>query len=434
MPFPIDMSQAFRYPSQLTRLARAVRAAGEQDETRWIEWKRSLDLTTEHAVWHIAKQILGFANRDPSTAVQWAEGYAYLLVGISPGRLDGVAQIDHERLISKIRPYVGGEIVWTPEYVRLDNVDVLVIIVEPPHPGDGIHVVRKSFSGYQPGTVLIRRSGQTAQADVDEMAMLQRRLLAGTPQVQLGVEPVSHAIETWPEFSGIAQAWTDRVRPRLLAARHSASNRRDSVGGVIMPVLPDRRTLEEYNKEVEDYLRKAHKAIVRQVVWRLGKHNPAMLRLRVVNPTERNFSQVRVSVTIDVAAVRTFNQKSLDLLNKAQPKVPEPPSAFGTPRSILPDSLGKQFIAVPNTIGDTALRRSWYADSLGDKVQIVFQPCDLRPNDSPSLAAVPLIVMAETGASIKIEWTATATNANGQATGSMELAVTASTLDVNIAT
>jgi hypothetical protein len=102
MPFPTDVSHPFRYPSELRRLVEAVRGAGGYDETRWIEWKRTLELTATAGIRHIAKQILGFANRDPQIAAMWAGGYAYLVIGASPDALEGVTQVDPEQLVSKV--------------------------------------------------------------------------------------------------------------------------------------------------------------------------------------------------------------------------------------------------------------------------------------------------------------------------------------------
>ena len=57
------------------------------------------------------------------------------MIGASPEALGGVTQIDPEQLVSKIRPYVGSAVTWTPEYVEIDGTVVLVIIVEPPRSG-----------------------------------------------------------------------------------------------------------------------------------------------------------------------------------------------------------------------------------------------------------------------------------------------------------
>jgi hypothetical protein len=91
----------------LRRLADAVRNASDYDETRWIAWKSNLDLTSDHGQLHMIKQILGFANRDPSVAKRWAEGHAYLLVGVDPRRLKGVTAVDTQTLSQNLKPYIG---------------------------------------------------------------------------------------------------------------------------------------------------------------------------------------------------------------------------------------------------------------------------------------------------------------------------------------
>ena len=57
-------------------------------ETDYLEWKSSFDLGKTRYRAATAKQILGFANRDPDRAVRNARGYAYLLIGVSFFYLD----------------------------------------------------------------------------------------------------------------------------------------------------------------------------------------------------------------------------------------------------------------------------------------------------------------------------------------------------------
>src|SRR6266511_468010 len=83
----VDTSQPLLRPSQLTALVRAVRDADSHDEHRWIEWKSGLDLTTAAGQGHIAKAVLGLANRQPAAAAHHAGGYGYLLVGVEPGAI-----------------------------------------------------------------------------------------------------------------------------------------------------------------------------------------------------------------------------------------------------------------------------------------------------------------------------------------------------------
>ena len=102
-------------------------------ETRWIEWKRSLDLTTPAGRFVAAKAILGFANRSPEVAAQTCEGTAYLVVGAEPGRVDGVeAIVDHAHLAQKIKTFADGPR-WTPHDIPYEGKTVLVIVAR--HPG-----------------------------------------------------------------------------------------------------------------------------------------------------------------------------------------------------------------------------------------------------------------------------------------------------------
>jgi hypothetical protein len=323
VPFPIDVSKPFRYPSELKRLVQAVRAAGEYDETRWIEWKRSLDLTGAEGIRHIARQILGFANREPRVAGQWAGGYAYLVIGASPEALMGVTQLDHEQLVSKIGPYVGSHVTWTPEYIEIDGVIVLVIIMDPPHLGDNIHVLRKDLDRYKAGAVFIRRHGQTIQADADEMAMLQRRLLAREPQIELAVESVVSAIETMPDFQRAINRWASVERFRMVASRRQAEP-----SAAYFAESRDDRTVEQHEDEIHTYLAKAKQVLRDRGLWSLARHRPAMLALQLLNRGARNYAQVGVVLTIKSAVVGGHDGVLLNLLNNDEPIMPEPPAPW----------------------------------------------------------------------------------------------------------
>jgi hypothetical protein len=103
----IDTSRPLLRPSELIALVRAVEAAQPEDEHLWIEWKSSLDLNASAGQAHVAKAILGFANRHPATAAQHAGGYAYMLVGVQPGQISGVQPIDPATLTARIDVAVG---------------------------------------------------------------------------------------------------------------------------------------------------------------------------------------------------------------------------------------------------------------------------------------------------------------------------------------
>lgn len=146
MALEIDTSEPLLDANQLKELVQAVHGAGEYDEKYWIEWKSRLDLRKRSGVVHVARTVIGFANRDPATALRWAGGYAYMLVGVEPGRLDGVDAVDLATLFPQVQTYVGRDVRWVPEYVEIEGKTVLVAVVDPPRLGDCIHCFHKEYS------------------------------------------------------------------------------------------------------------------------------------------------------------------------------------------------------------------------------------------------------------------------------------------------
>jgi hypothetical protein len=426
--FPIDVSQPFRYPSELKRLVNAVREAGKYDETRWIEWKSTLDLGSPAGIRHLAKNVLGFANRDPQVASTWAAGYAYVIVGASPGELNGVKPIDPERLTSQVQPYVGGEITWTPEYVMIENLDVLVVVVEPPRSGDSIHALRKDLDRYRAGIILIRRPGQTVQADPDEVAMLSRRLLARGTQIDLAVEPTATTIEAQPDFSDLPASWTQTRRSQLLeaAAKPPAGSeaRGQRAGGFSLSPWAS-SLLSEHEHRIDEYLEDARKVQLERCVWRLSHHSPATLELAIVNRTVHNFAQVRVTLEMKAEGITVFDGDLLRLINDTEPKLPTPPPVNTSPMYQLSNWPG--FQARMLTSPPSFRQREWVAHKADDQVHIEFDAQDVRPHDTVRLPTVPLLIAAQPETVIAVEWSSTATNVNGTARGTFGICLTKST-------
>src|SRR6266542_6637592 len=210
----IDVDAPFLRPSELRTLVCAVRDATGQDEHAWIDWQVGLDVTTTAGVAYVAKQILGFANRDPAEARRRAGGYAYLLVGVAPGSLAGSNEVDPAALVDQVRHYVGDVIRWTPEQVVVEGVEALIIVVDPPRSGDPIHCLHKQLHNFPPGTVFVRHTGRTEPASVADMEMLQRRLLDRTPGLELSVTAQPSTIEPIPDFARFVNDWAAEQKPR----------------------------------------------------------------------------------------------------------------------------------------------------------------------------------------------------------------------------
>ena len=216
MTLALDTSMALRSDDELGRLADAIhRAPSSEQETRSIEWKGSWDLrSSAKDRFSAAKHILGFANRDVETAARTFEGCAYVVAGAQPGTATGVAVEDSATLTGWLSAYLGTDgPVWSPHWVALAGVTVLVLSIEAPLPGDPIHTLRKAFQGFAPGRVFTRREGQTAEADPHELKMLQARLLADqtdvSPSGQLDL--IGRMSDQLDQISGAA--WAEALDP-----------------------------------------------------------------------------------------------------------------------------------------------------------------------------------------------------------------------------
>ena len=187
MVLNVDTSRALRTPEQVLSLVQAVYDAAPEDESRAVEWKSGYaDLTSAEASFAIGRAILGLANRPVAVAAALLEGVGYVLVGVEPKSLDGQQVPDSAELLNAVRRYTGhGWPYWDARSLVLDGMNVLVVTVEPPHQGDRIALLQKSYQALRgsmvpEGTVFVRQPGATERASRTELEMLQDRLLSGS--------------------------------------------------------------------------------------------------------------------------------------------------------------------------------------------------------------------------------------------------------------
>jgi hypothetical protein len=216
MTLAIDTSTALRSAEQVRVLAEAIfRAPQSEQESRCVEWKGSWDLRgSAKDRFSTAKHILGFANRDVEIASRTFEGCAYLVAGVEPGVAAGVAHEDSATLTGWLSTYLGTDgPVWSPHWVTVVGVTVLVLLIEAPLPGDPIHSLRKAYDGCAPGRVFTRREGQTAEANPDELKMLQARLTAIQPDTNLSaqLDLIGRMSDQLDEISRVA--WAEALDP-----------------------------------------------------------------------------------------------------------------------------------------------------------------------------------------------------------------------------
>lgn len=184
----VDTSRQLRTDDELLHLIAAIHGSRpDAQETSWLEWKSSLDLTKSHGRFAVAKAILGFANRSVDDARLTTGGAAYMVVGVEPGTAPGVAAIDHADLTPGIKTYASTPR-FTPRTLRFSGVEVLVVVIEPPELGDPIHPLQKQFDKFDAGVVFHRGHARTAPAGPKEIEMLAERFAQGARQPELDLK------------------------------------------------------------------------------------------------------------------------------------------------------------------------------------------------------------------------------------------------------
>ncbi|GAA2156906.1 hypothetical protein GCM10009760_58410 [Kitasatospora kazusensis] len=440
MAIPLDISQAFRFPDEVAQLVAAVVAAGGDDESSWIEWKERLELARDEQFQHLPHTVLGFANRDPATAAQWAQGYGYLIVGAEPSLCPGITPMDPGDLSEKLRGYIGDRIGWHPQYVDLEGVKVLVIAVDPPRPGDPLHTLRKPLRNFRPGVLFTRLPGQTVQASPDHVEMLERRLLTGANGLDVTVATEGEQIlEHAADGEAIIKRWgteqlKDRIRPLEQSSPPSeakgASPFAPHVAGVLAqigPLIAERRSTEAYTVEVGNYVSACQQVMGKRLKQLHADHPANQLRLTLTNNTDRPFAAVQV--TVQVRGAWHIDPGAYDWA-----PLPEEPAPWGTNTALTTPYIN---LSVPYPTGPASLaplRRP-----VGAQVQqaerdviITYPPLDLRPHARHQLPIITLAAASqpELGQSVSVTWKSTSTNVNGQCHGSIDLARRESTLDL----
>jgi hypothetical protein len=172
--------------AELEALVVAVRdGAPDEPERDALEWKGALDVASNKGRFELARQILGFGNRDVALASRTFGGYAYLLVGVEPDGLPGVDMPDPAELNNALARFIAeGHPHWHPERVEVDGRTVLVIEVAPPRTGDRICTLQREFDGARPGRIFVRRPGQTIEASPSVVRALEDRYAAAVVEAQ----------------------------------------------------------------------------------------------------------------------------------------------------------------------------------------------------------------------------------------------------------
>lgn len=344
MALDLDLSFPLRGLDGRRDLVRAVVGGHSSDESDWLEWKTDPDLNSKSGCFHLAKAILGMANRPVEVAVRSCGGYGYVVVGAEPKNLSGVTMPDPAKWIELVEVYLKGGVgpPWDWTILPLEGKDVLVLTVEPPKAGDPPWPLRKELSSYRSGTLFVRKPGKTEPALAEDVDALCDRLRAGGSQLpQLTVEFIGDVPVPWlvgQDASEAVAEWVQHQRDRLIESAQTVDYERNrpvwevgtadrmettSAGGAqswarqarqqmaadVQKTLqsgalaqfqdePDERTLAEFTAEVNAWAADSAKPALNNLPLRYCDAGYGLVRLRVVNNSPQYLSGVEVRLHI----------------------------------------------------------------------------------------------------------------------------------------
>ncbi|MFD0142896.1 MULTISPECIES: hypothetical protein [unclassified Streptomyces] len=436
--------------SQYLELVKAVRAASAADELDWLEWKSTLDFQPKNKAdkssrAHLARAIIGFANRQPDVALRNVEGYGFLVVGVDPEGYYGVDELDSVELERWITPYVGEEIDWRTTYVHVseeghERLPVLIVTVSPPSWGDPIYCIRKEIPPPPRGeseqtkdketireaTIFVRRTGRTDRARAVDIDRLGERLLRRhqaldlTLSVQQGV--VHPVVTPADDLDRVVEAERERlVRPLRSATGGSAMEQ--MMRGFSYPgSTPDQRSREEYLEEVNQYLEALRKALPKTLPEVAALAAPR-IALRLHNRTHIHLKdvQIRLELPDGVLALPPMDPDDQDKSEPVSRELPKAPRPYGPVKRDMYGGLPPSLLQGFPGVMPASLPHTWEIEVVANTV--VFPEEDVRVGLSEDLAPFVAVTEQPLSGTLQVSWTATATNMEGTAQGTLALPI-----------
>ncbi len=191
----------------------------------------------------------------------------------------------------------------------------------------------------------------------------------------------------------------------------------------------DQRTEEEFDSDLEGYLAHCRDVLQQQTAYLLCRHPANTVNLSLVNNTETVFRDVKVVATICAAEVLEHVEQ--------WPKIPSEPRPWRSRRAIdwqANLTAGSMYHGFGlGTLGLVRRARPLAEveiEAIGDNVEAVFDPVDLRPGDQLPLPDLRVLPRGADGHALRITWKATALNADGRNQGTLSVMTTASKLSL----
>ncbi|MGW4704665.1 AlbA family DNA-binding domain-containing protein [Streptomyces sp. NPDC004285] len=394
-------------------LIHAVLNASSADETRWLEWKSQHDVSKPAGAFAVSKAILGFANRMPDVAEQWAGGHAYLLVGVNEDAIHGVPTHDVEKVDSWLRRYLGEFSRYQFTYVPMDTDEgkrqVMLVDVSPPRWGDHIHPLHKEYESYRPGTVFHRYAGKTEPARPAEIYALTERARRAAKRVNVDVTMITGAVAVLAPTEEVRRTITDFLREEMMRQVDAADEKKKVAAShpfQIRVLWPDSRSPEKFREEVDEYLSDfdlAMKHALAQAVSAAG----TPLTLTLTNPGEDNLTKVQVVLSLPdtvLAHVTADAEEEVDW--------PQQPAEYGE-GTIPVLGVHQGVLGVQPSAYQLPSLDSPDIEQQDGRTLIRYAPVDLRPHETVALDPITVYSSQEADSFVS-EWRATATNVSSK--------------------
>jgi hypothetical protein len=456
----LDSSLPIRSLARQRELIVAIHSAPTStQETSWVEWKSRVDIGEKRWQTELSRQVLGMANRDPEVATNWAEGCAFVVVGVSPGDLLGTAVYDSAKIEAWLTAYVGrapNAPQWAHAYVEMEGKAVLILTIEPPHPGQPAWPCRKSYfpdsrtgegprAGLRDGAVYVRHQASTVEANSADIEMLSRRAAGSRRRIagiSLLLAPNCRAISLETSEDEIRN-WADRERealrpppspepdseisiselsdPSLLVAAKLAERGTEMARRFTERFLErDERTPEAYEAEVKEYTATAMEVLPFYLMRRAHELKLGRIALSVRNNTDDPIHRLQVEVAIEVKGVTAVS----DDLDLAEVTLPERPIMLGNATRLRVGGLTgltvpSYYDHVPRLLTPSRVR----IDN-SNSARLTFDPIDLYPQETADLDEFCLLTTGDgAGSRLNAEWNARAGDMSGVIRGILEIPV-----------
>ncbi|MEU0119714.1 hypothetical protein ABZ137_40140 [Streptomyces bobili] len=360
--------------------------------------------------------------------------------------------MDSVELERWITSYVGEDIDWRTTYVHVseeehERLPVLIVTVSPPNWGDPIFCIRKEIPPPPRGesdqakdkdtireaAIFVRSSGRTDRARATDIDRLGERLLRKHQTLDLTLTlqqgEVIPVLIPDDALEKVVNAQRESLVSRLpRAATHKSGTVEQTMQALASEIAtgrkPDPRGRDGYLKEVELYLEELRKALP-QTLPEVAALAAPRVELRLHNRTHTHLKdvQVRLKMPEGVLTLVPMDPQDRDRRAPFPSGLPEAPRPYGPVKvnsfhfDPLRSSIVQSFMGgVPS-----AVPSRWDIEVEGTTV--VFPAEDLRVGLSEDMVAFVAVTEQPLSGTLTVPWTATATNMDGTAQGTVTLPI-----------